>query len=292
MSRVLAIDLGGTRLRAAVAPLGDPTALQKLGDWPAPPDLLSFRTEAKRLLGAVDDVSRVGIAVPGLVDGTRSVWIPNLPWLDGVELADVLDGLPVALGNDAQIALLAEVTHGAAKGVADAILLAVGTGIGSAVLADGRIVRGAHGRACSFGWAVADLGDAGDDRSGWLERVAAGRALDRLAADSGHGDGASLIEAARTGDRQALAALDGPAQALGACLASAVALLDPRLILFAGGVASAADILIPRIADAARRHLPPHLHAIDIRPGAFGSGAALVGAAVAGTAGADWRRLG
>ena len=84
----------------------------------------------------------------------------------------------IGIGNDAQIALLAEASAGAAKGMSDAILLSIGTGIGSAVLANGSIVAGSRGGACSFGWACADMDDPGEDRSGWLERVASGRALD------------------------------------------------------------------------------------------------------------------
>ena len=106
-------------------------------------------------------------------------WVPNLSYLDGFDLAAAFPDLRVGLGHDAQLALLAEVEAGAARGLSDAILLAIGTGIGSAVLAGGRIIRGSTGAACSFGWAVADLNDAGDERLGWLERNASGRALCR-----------------------------------------------------------------------------------------------------------------
>ena len=107
-------------------------------------------------------VSRVGVAVPGLASGSVCGWVPNLPYLDGLDLARMFPGVTVALGNDAQLALLAEAALGAARGASDVILLAIGTGIGSAVLADGRIVRGRGGAAASFGWACADPSDPGD----------------------------------------------------------------------------------------------------------------------------------
>ena len=116
--------------------------------------------------------------------------------------------LRVVAGNDAHFALLAEAAAGAARGVGNAVLIAIGTGIGSAVLADGRILRGEGGAAASFGWACADLGDAGDDAHGWLERVASGTALDRIAAGLGAADGPALVGRARDGDAKALAALD------------------------------------------------------------------------------------
>src|SRR5690606_38480378 len=147
-------------------------------------------------------------------------------------------GVAIGLGNDAQLALLGEREAGAARDLQDAVLLAIGTGIGSAVLAGGRIVRGSNGGACSFGWAAADVDDLGDDRSGWLERHASGRALDAAAHGIGLSDGSALIAAARNGDTAATAALRAPMAALGTTLAGAVALLDPQAVILAGGVAA------------------------------------------------------
>ncbi|MCB1497759.1 MAG: ROK family protein [Bauldia sp.] len=291
MSRVLAIDLGGTRLRAALADAVGPVDIEELGSWPAPEGLDAFAAKLGALRAEAGPVAGLGIAVPGLVEGSRCRWIPNLPWLDGVDLAELVPDLTVAVGNDAQFALVAEAAHGAAAMLRNAVLLAVGTGIGSAVLAEGRIVRGAHGGACSYGWATADPDDAGEDRSGWLERAAAGRALDALAGELGLADGAALMQAARNGNAAALEALDGPAAALGAAIASAVALLDPEAVLLAGGVAEAADVLVPKIRAAASRHLPRHLRDPEIRVGTFGSRAGIVGAAVAGAAGREWWRI-
>ena len=163
-------------------------------------DLGAFQ---RRVAGLIDEhtVSRVGVAIPGLASGTTCVWVPNLPYLDGQDLALVFPGVTVALGNDAHFALLAEAALGAARDVADVILVAIGTGIGSAVLADGRIVRGTGGAAASFGWACADPADVGDDVHGWLERHAAGPALDAIARRAGLADGRALIAAARAGDR-------------------------------------------------------------------------------------------
>ncbi|MCP4379897.1 MAG: ROK family protein [Hyphomicrobiales bacterium] len=291
MSAVLAIDLGGTWLRAAVVQSDAPDDLNTLGEWPAPTDLDGFAARLVSLRNDAPAASAVGIAVPGLVADRRCLWIPNLPWLDGIDVGDLLPGMRIALGNDAHLALLAEATRGEAAGLGDAILLAIGTGIGSAVLAAGRIVRGAHGGACSFGWATGDANDPGDPTRGWLERTAAGPALDRIARNIGHADGTALIAAARAGDAGAIEALDGPARAIGVAVASAVALLDPQIVLLAGGVAGAADVLVPPVRHAAQRQLPTHLQQIDIRAGAFGSRAALIGAATAAVSGPDWWRL-
>ncbi|MBZ9881379.1 ROK family protein [Mesorhizobium sp. CA10] len=289
MIQVLAIDLGGTNLRAAVH-TGDIGALVPQVREPAPASLDAFVTHV-RTLAAAGETEALGLAVPGLVEGSACRWIPNLPWLDGVDVAALFPDLRVAVGNDAQIALLAEAAHGAAKGVSDAILLAIGTGIGSAVLANGGIVAGAHGGACSFGWASADVRDHGEDRSGWLERVASGRALDALAAQIGLADSRQLIAAAKAGQLAAQTLLEVPARQLGTALAGAVGLLDPGVILVSGGLADALDVIAPPLLAALRRQLPPHLRGIELRPGLFGSRAGLVGAALAGQAGSGWRQI-
>jgi predicted NBD/HSP70 family sugar kinase len=180
MTGVLAIDLGGTNLRAAVYS-GDVQSLRMLAREAAPADLTAFTERFARLIREAGEIDAIGFAVPGLVEGTTCRWIPNLPYLDGLDMQALHPKLRIGIGNDAQIALLAEARAGAATGMSDAILLSIGTGIGSAVLANGAIVAGAHGGACSLGWACADGDDPGDDRSGWLERVASGRALDAIA---------------------------------------------------------------------------------------------------------------
>ncbi|MCX5480531.1 ROK family protein [Kaistia geumhonensis] len=290
MSRILAIDLGGTHYRAATAFTSDPSLVATLETGPAPRDRATFLALVERLL-AETQADRLGLGVPGLARGTLCRWVPNLPWLDGLDLSVALPAVTVGLGNDAQFALLAEAKAGAALGAGDALLVAIGTGIGSAVLAGGRIIAGAGGGACSFGWAAADLEDPGEDVSGWLERHASGRALDAAARSIGLQAGEELIAAARGGDARALAALDAPAAALGTALAGAVGLLDPAVVILAGGVARALDMLGPKISAALDRQLPPHLRGVPLRAAHFGSSAGLVGAAFAGAAGSDWRSM-
>lgn len=290
MSKVLAIDLGGTQLRAGFCDDATPAAVEHIGAWPAPTGLDGFR-ETITGLAREHGAERLGISVPGTARGTRCLWIPNLPWLDGVDLAGLFRDLAIGLGQDAQLALLAEASAGAAKGLSDAILLAIGTGIGSAVLSGSRIVRGGQGAACSFGWACADLDDAGHDRDGWLERQASGRSLDNVGRQAGFGDGRGLVAAARAGNADALGALARPTKALGMSLATAVALLDPQAVILAGGVAEAADVLVPLVRAAMEKQLPPHLRGVRIEPGTFGKDASLVGAAIAGVRGQQWDEI-
>lgn len=286
---ILAIDLGGTRYRAGRATLGNPADVEPIGDWPAPLTRSVFLAMVNSHLAELG-AWRLGIGIPGLASGTTCRWVPNLPYLDGLNLAEAFSGIEIGLGNDAQLSLLAEASAGSARGLTDVLLLAIGTGIGSAVMADGRIIAGSGGGACSFGWATADLADPGEDRSGWLERHASGRALDAAALHVHLPSGTALVNAARTGDAVALAALEAPANALGTALAGAVGLLDPETIILAGGVAASLDVLEPMVLASLRRQLPPHLRGIGLRAGTFGPRAGLIGAAFAGARGAGWRK--
>jgi glucokinase len=280
MTAALSFDLGGTNLRAARAEAGCEGAPMALGHWPAPSDLAAF---VRQIAGLIEErrASRIGVAIPGLASGTRCVWVPNLPYLDGQDLSELFPGVTVALGNDAHLALLAEAALGAARDVTDAILIAIGTGIGSAVLADGRILPGHGGAAASFGWACADPGDVGDGVHGWLERHGAGPAFDAIAQQAGLVDGRALIEAARAGDPVAREGLETPCSALGAALAGPIAMLGSRTVIISGGLAESVDMLAPSILPVLRRHLPPHLREITLCAASFGARASLVGAGLA-----------
>ncbi|MCT8991106.1 ROK family protein [Chelativorans sp. SCAU2101] len=285
--RVLAIDLGGTNMRAGLVD-GDALEPSPVGHWKAPATLEEFRDRVETLLRE-HEATKLGVAIPGLARGTVSTWVPNLPYLDGVDFAALFPDVHLTLGNDAHFSLLAEAAGGAASQAENAILLAIGTGIGSAVLADGRVVRGQGGAATSFGWACADPSDGGHPAHGWLERMASGTALDRLAARHGLPDGAALVSRARSGDGNARTALEAPMTALGTTLAGAVALTGASLVIFTGGVADSFEVLEPLLRPALTRHLPPHLRDVRLAPGHFGPRAALTGAGLAARGHPIWR---
>ena len=294
---VLAVDLGGTNLRAGLLRPGHlPADTEPLASQPSPATRDDFAVTLRALVEAAQragPVTRVGVAVPGTADGDRCLWVPKLAYLDGISLTEIA-GVPVTVANDAHLALLAEVTCGAAAGARDVVLFAIGTGIGSAVLAGGRIVTGSHRAACSAGWMTQDPDDDGHASDGWLERHAAGPSLDRAAA--AHPDPAitgaqSLVAAAAAGDQIARAAITAPARRLGGAIASAIALLDPACVLLAGGVAASADTLVPYLREVLERHTPPHLRGTPITVGRFGPRAGLVGAAIAGRRGSSWTEV-
>lgn len=291
MRKVLAIDLGGTNFRAALFPDSaiTPDAVpDAIVHQTAPASLAAFVEIVDGLVGA-HEIDAIGIGIPGLVSGTVCQWVPNLPWLDGADLAALFPGVEVSAANDAHLSLLAEAAGGAARDTGNAILLAMGTGIGSALLVDGRIARGAGGSAVSFGWACARYDDEGDDQHGWLERHASGRAFDREARALNLSHGAELVAAARAGRMDARAALDRIGGILGAALAGAVALTGAQKVVISGGVSSALDLFGAQVLARLHAHVPPHMRSVSLVSGAFGSRAAICGAALAAHRHPIWR---
>ena len=298
---VVGIDVGGTTLKGGVCDRdaaivhGErrPTARD---DADALVDGIvalagDLAAEGRRRFEA-DGIAGVGLAVPGLVDETRGVALRavNLPWRD-LALAEVAGGrlgLPVLLCHDVRAAAVAEAALGAGREVDDFLFVAIGTGIGGAIVHGGQPFLGAHGRAGELGHVVVEPGGprCACGASGCLEAIASAAAIERAyAAASGGcgGDGPSAREVA------ALVEADDPvagkiwaraARALGAALADAVALLDPGLVVVGGGLAEAgAQLLDPVAAElAARSRLgpPPRVVAAELGADAGCRGAALL----------------
>lgn len=284
----IGVDVGGTRLRLiAQHTAGGPRTVPV--EIPVPRSVNDMVTQIGTLARtAVGDatIESLGVGLPGQVLDDRCVWVPNLRFLDGQPLADAIAshvGAPCRLVNDAQATLAAEATEGAAKGFADVVMLAVGTGIGGAYQVGGQIVRGANGCAGAFGW-LPFPGASRDADHGQWERVGSGLHLEELAKD--WGGTSALMTAARRGDRQARRTLDDFAAVLGQGAAALASILDPDIIVFAGGFVSAFDLLADALKDAVFRHGSPAGGKVPIVPAALGSAAGVIGALIwAGIAG-------
>lgn len=279
MTRRVGVDVGGTHVRVADAGTGP------IETYDLPADYATFLDAAATWTG--DDATAVGVGLPGQVLENRPVWVPNVPWLDGRDLAGDLGrrvGAPVVLANDGQCALLAELHDGAARELADVILVAIGTGIGGAVAHGGRLVRGAHGTAGAFGWlpapppAVDDgassLRDAGRPQQGAWERRASGSALRRRV--EAEGLAPDDLRPARTGAARAL--LDAYLNDVAIGLGALASLLDPESVLLSGGVA---ELLAPHLADLEARmraHASPVAAGTTLRIADHGAAAGARGA--------------
>ncbi|MBD8869164.1 ROK family protein [Nocardioides donggukensis] len=262
-------------------------------------------TLSAAVLEAADgcDVLGVGVAAAGFVDaaGERVMFAPHLPWLDAPVRARLEHRwrVPVVLDNDANAAAYAEGRFGAAAGVDTSVVVTLGTGIGGALLLDGRIHRGASGMAGEFGHmqVVPDGLPCECGGRGCWEQYSSGNALvryvrDRLggrpsalatrcAGDPARVSGPMVTEEAEAGDPLAREAFAHVGDWLGVGLANLVAALDPHLIVVGGGVSTAGDLLLEPARLALRRALvgAGHRGVPPLRPARLGPEAGLVGAA-------------
>ncbi|MEQ3552229.1 ROK family protein [Pseudonocardia nematodicida] len=304
------VDVGGTSVRAGVVDADGVVRDTASAPTPRTDDALEAA-----IAGVVDElrgrypVRAVGLALAGFVDAPRGLvrYAPHLSWRDApvaARIGDRLGGLPVVVEHDANSAALAERRYGAAAGASSAVLVALGTGIGGALLHDGELFRGAHGVAPEFGHLrVVPGGRAcACGKRGCWERYCSGTALAttalemisaadapgpsalarRAAADPGSITGKRVADAAREGDPIARAAVRDLGTWLGEGLSLIADLFDPDLVVVGGGVSASAPLFL----DAAREHYARvatgagHRPLARIRTAQLGAGAAVVGAAV------------
>ena len=217
------------------------------------------------------------------------LFAPHLSWR-GEPLQDVLArrlGLPVVVDNDANAAAHAETRFGAARGKSHAVCVTLGTGIGGAVVVDGRVMRGAHGLAGEFGHmqVVPDGRLCECGQVGCWEQYCSGKALARAVAEAGAGprpaSGPDITRAAAAGEPWALAAFDEVGRWLGVGLAGLVSAFDPEVVVVGGGLSDAGDLLLApaRSALAARTPGRGHRPDVPLLRAELGSEAGFIGAA-------------
>lgn len=284
------IDIGGTKLAAGVVDeAGHVVARTEVATPAEGTALLDAVVRAVSTFAADHAVSAVGIGAAGFVDSREGLvrFAAHLPWRDEPVRDEVAaaTGLPVVLDNDANAGGWAEARFGAARHVADALFVAVGTGIGGALVVDGSVYRGAHGAAGEIGHLIVerDGRECPCGSRGCWEQYASGRALLRAAREAGVDvpHGSAVTAAAQAGDERAARVLSGIGEWLGIGIASLVALADPAVVVVGGGVSVAGDLLI----DAARRTFREYVTAREHRPeppivqAQLGPDAGLIGAA-------------
>lgn len=293
--RAIGLDLGGTRLKAALYSSQGHLLLtaerpthdgQWAGDRPA---FAAAARDIVREFEAAHGPALLGVAAPGLTDPSnrRVVFMPGrLQGLEQLDWTEVLGrSAPVPVLNDAQAALLGEIWLGAAPGQSNVILLTLGTGVGGAAMVDGHLLRGAIGRAGHLGHLSLDpcgapdiVGTPGSLEDAIGECTLSARSGGRFTRTE------DLLMAARHGDVEARAVWDRSIRSLAAAVASLINILDCETVLLGGGITGAGeDLFTP---------LESHLQRMEWRPG--GHRVRLVAASLgglAGTAGAAWQAL-
>lgn len=292
MSLSLGIDLGGTNARVAVVDRasGKVLASAKRGWTEHDLDAVVHGTAelVKGLLATHSGVSgSVGVGFAGMLRGPVVVNSPNLGWREvdfGTPLSAAI-GRPVRLVNDLAAAAWGEYAAGAAKGATDALTVFVGTGVGSALIANGALVAGANQVAGELGHIklVAEGGrHCGCGQDGCLEAYVGGAKLGEWMKESGLSGSSSDLEALATaGDAVALRLYDFAVGHLALAIANQVTVLNPGVLVLGGGVLSRCPGMVERITRTiSQRSTVAAAAAVKVVMASLGDDSGLVGAAL------------
>jgi glucokinase len=246
---LVGIDIGGTHIKAVVTD-AEGAALQQLRLATGDADDAYKIAVADLLRTFIDqfgEPSSVGISSPGLAarDHRSIAWMRGrMAGLEGYDWSEHLDR-PVRVLNDAHAALLGETWRGAAAGSRDAVMLTLGTGVGGAILCDGRLLRGHLGRAGHLGHISLNPHGARDivNTPGSLEDLIGDHTV--VARSGGRfADTKALVTAVHGGDGDAKALWAESINALAAALVSIINSVDPEVVILGGGIAKAGAALL------------------------------------------------
>ena len=302
MSVIIAVDVGGTQIRAATYAQNEthPAQLDRIGTRDENSSPLERLIQLVESVWPEDDsVLAIGIAAPGPLDPHQGVIIaaPNIPgWIDFPLKKKVEEHfeVPVLLGNDANLAAYGEWRYGAGKGHHHLVYLTVSTGIGGGVIIDDQLLIGLRGMAAELGH-VTVLPDGpmcGCGQRGHLEAIASGTAiaewvkqeLDLGAASSLTGVDAPttklIAQAAEEGDELAIAALARSGTYIGQALANYLHIFNPSIVIIGGGVSHSGSFLLDPMRVAMCEHVlsNEYVENLILTTAALGDEAGLMGA--------------
>jgi glucokinase len=249
-----------------------------------------------------DDIIGVGVGAPGPLDREHGIVViaPNLGWRN-FPLRDVIADrvrLPATLDNDANCATVGEWWQGAAKGGRNVVGLTIGTGIGGGLILDGKLYHGSSDVAGEIGHTTIDSTGryCRCGNYGCLEAYASGPAIAVRAREALERDEVSILpkmvdgnlerltaatvyEAAKQGDALAREVVRDTAKFLGTGIANLLNIINPDVVVVAGGVTKAGEPLFePLRAEVKRRAFQPAVAACRIVPGSLPGTAGIVGA--------------
>jgi glucokinase len=302
MEHMIGVDLGGTRLRAALverhgAVVAHEQVLTHAEEGP-PAVVERIAALIERMRAAMPTHATlvgVGVGSPGPLDPYRGLVLapPNLPGWDNVPLRDLLwarIGLPVELANDANAAVLGEWYYGGGYGYRNLVYLTISTGIGGGVICDGRLLLGRMGSATEVGYIVIDSTDG----KTW-EELASGTAIIQAARAAMEAHPESLLhriatpatvnaghvfQAARQGDPAARSITEREVRLLGLGLVSMLHLFSPEIVIVGGGVIIGNEELLKQATAVAHRHAVADLYReVPIIAARLGDRAGVMGAA-------------
>ena len=218
-----------------------------------------------------DEIAGLGIGAPNASIYTGTIEkAPNLPWKgESIPLVDLfskqLSGIPVKMTNDANAAALGEMAYGVAKGLKHFIMITLGTGVGSGIVIDGKMVYGKDGFAGDLGHLIVDRSaDArlcGCGRRGCLETYCSATGMIRTARERLQGvtinGSKDVYDLAMQGNADAIAIFNETGKRLGQALADMVVFSSPEAFVFFGGLAKSGELLLKPTREAMEESMMP-----------------------------------
>jgi len=228
-------------------------------------------------IGGIDSIEGIGIGAPNANYYTGMIEeAPNLPWKGQVPLAQLLSkrmNLNVVMTNDANAAAMGEMVYGAARGMKHFVVLTLGTGVGSGIVIDGKLVYGSDGYAGELGHLTVDRTSnarlCGCGRRGCLETYCSARGIVKTAQDFLDAGRTSLLseapelssyeiyKAAKAGDEVALETFQRTGEMLGAVCTDITTFCSPEAYIFFGGPMKANEFIMPSIIETYNRLIMP-----------------------------------
>lgn len=277
----IGIDLGGTSVKYAL--IDNEGVFHFQGKLPSKADISAeavigqLVTACKETMASAQQlgvtIEGIGIGTPGIVDETNRIVLggaENIKGWENLNLADRIEAethLPVQMGNDANLMGLGETMYGAGQGARNVVFLTVGTGIGGAVVINGKLFNGFANRGTELGHVplIANGEPCACGSIGCLEHYASTSALvrrfNKRAAEAGRSfsgeeiNGELIVRLYKEGDKLATECLDEHCDFLGHGIAGFINIFSPQRIVIGGGLSEAGDFYIQKVSERAHRYV-------------------------------------
>ena len=308
----IGVNIGGTNVKIAIVDLEGKIVYSNTTPTRAE---MGYEAGVNNIKQAIKDlmqetgadnktIDAIGFGLPGQIDykGGFVKNLPNIPGWVNIPLAKIIEeefNIPTRLDNDVRCAALGELNFGAGKGCENLICITVGTGIGSGIVLNGKLVRGASNAAGEIGHIKMSLNDGplcGCGDYGCFEAYASGPSIVTMAKEYISGGKSAkykematdgiitpyvVAQAALQGDSVSIQIFKQIGTIIGVGLSSVVNLLNPEKIIIGGGVADAGDILLEPIRKTIlERAMPIQAGAVQIVPAQLANAAGVIGASL------------
>ena len=308
----IGIDVGGTNVKIALVDsdgkIGYSNTIPTRAEMGYEYTINNMKQAIRDLLAetklSAKDIEGIGFGLPGQVDFKSGIvrLITNIPGWVEIPLAKMIEDefrIPTRIDNDVRCAALGELNFGAGKGCENLICITVGTGIGSGLIVNGKLVRGASNAAGEIGHIKLQMHDGpicGCGDTGCLEAFASGPSIVAMAEEYIMGGKSTkyremangnditpfiVAEAAKAGDPVARRIFTKMGEYIGIGMASVVNLLNPERIIVGGGVADAGDILMTPLKETLKkRAMKIAGETVEVVPAQLGNTAGVIGASL------------